>query len=518
MRRPLSQSFGKVSGVYTRFGDNYDKAGFDVVCYDTETSDADSKNAQIYQFGALFADRDLNVRDKAEVRIRRLPYVVPAPGAMKVTGLGLAEIDAADRLEEFEGAAEISRLLSFPPDVFKRLYITFNGLKYDDRLIQSTLDRNMLNYDFQQKPRLQGDLSPAKPDSVRTYRMDMLQVVRLGSVLSPNSIAIPLNDDGTQSMKLSDLAAANGIPIQAHDALGDARATLGLAKLVRSRMPAVWNVARRTSGIRETREWIRNSLNDRSPIWLHRHFGQAEVVPCVVVRETTTRVHLADLRRLDLPLPEDLEEIGTRGISNCPDCHLHDVKFVDVPFFLTEAEAEPVAAPFAVPVARELTRRYQAGEFEERIAELRRRIDTNDFREPPGATPEDFVHKDDKARRDAFVRAGDWADRARIEFASPRLRDYAARLVAMHCDLDALEAVIGARRVEQIRRDSAEAFRRPYAGKEAHWQTIEGACESEHADEAYRAWVEAAFDEGETHPRTVPPAEPEGDQPMLFRM
>ncbi|HTN65229.1 MAG TPA: exodeoxyribonuclease I, partial [Burkholderiaceae bacterium] len=58
----------------------------------------------------------------------------------------------------------------------------------------------------------------------------------------PDGIEWPQNGDGRPSFKLEHLAAANGIEhASAHDALSDVRATIALARLIRTRQPRLFD-------------------------------------------------------------------------------------------------------------------------------------------------------------------------------------------------------------------------------------------------------------------------------------
>ena len=55
------------------------------VFYDTETTGIDTSFDQVMQFAAIKTDEDLNIIERFEIRSRLLPFVVPAPGALRVT-------------------------------------------------------------------------------------------------------------------------------------------------------------------------------------------------------------------------------------------------------------------------------------------------------------------------------------------------------------------------------------------------------------------------------------------------
>jgi exodeoxyribonuclease-1 len=70
------------------------------IFYDTETSGLSSAFDQILQFAAIRTDDDLNETGRFEIRSRLLPYVVPSPQAMLVTGPRSARSSAALELRD----------------------------------------------------------------------------------------------------------------------------------------------------------------------------------------------------------------------------------------------------------------------------------------------------------------------------------------------------------------------------------------------------------------------------------
>jgi exodeoxyribonuclease-1 len=68
----------------------------------------------------------------------------------------------------------------------------------------------------------------------------MAQVV---AACAPNILAVPLTAEGKRTFKLVLMAAANNVALEnAHDALADTGATLGIARLIRQRAPALWEL------------------------------------------------------------------------------------------------------------------------------------------------------------------------------------------------------------------------------------------------------------------------------------
>ena len=70
--------------------------------------------------------------------------------------------------------------------------------------------------------------------------------MRLAHALRPEGIVWPQREDGATSFKLEHLAQANGVREgDAHEALSDVRALIGLARKFKSAQPKLWDYALR---------------------------------------------------------------------------------------------------------------------------------------------------------------------------------------------------------------------------------------------------------------------------------
>jgi len=78
------------------------------IFYDIETSDRDPFFGQIYQLAAVLTDADLNPIDSLDLRSKRLPHVLPSPGALLVNGLDPSSLDQAP-YSNYEFAGEVRR-------------------------------------------------------------------------------------------------------------------------------------------------------------------------------------------------------------------------------------------------------------------------------------------------------------------------------------------------------------------------------------------------------------------------
>ena len=194
------------------------------VFYDTETTGIDTTFDQILQFGAIQTDDDLNEIDRFEIRCRLLPHVVPAPMALKVTGIATEKLTDPALPSHYDAMRQVhAKLTDWSPSVF----VGYNSISFDE---------NLLRQAFYQT------LQPIYlTNTVGNTRADMLRVAHAVAAYAPNAIAIPLGEAGQQVFKLDLLAPANGFDHEnAHDAMGDVEATIHLARLVRGRALEVW--------------------------------------------------------------------------------------------------------------------------------------------------------------------------------------------------------------------------------------------------------------------------------------
>ena len=194
------------------------------VFYDTETTGTDMAFDQILQFGAIRTDDDLNEIDRFEIRCRLQPHIVPAPMALKVTGITPRMLLDPALPSHYQAMRQVhAKLSDWSPSIF----VGYNSISFDE---------NLLRQAFYQT------LQPIYlTNTGGNTRADMLRIAHAVAVYTENAISIPLGDAGQQVFKLDELAPINGFGhANAHDAMGDVEATIHLAKLARDRAPEVW--------------------------------------------------------------------------------------------------------------------------------------------------------------------------------------------------------------------------------------------------------------------------------------
>ena len=195
------------------------------VFYDTETTGTNVAFDQILQLAAIKADSELVEVDRFEIRSRLLPYVVPSPGAMRVTGLTVGDLTNPEFPSHYAMARAIcEKLRSWSPAIF----LGFNSLSFDEHLLRQTLYQTLHG--------------PYLTNRNGNCRADALRFMQATSIFAPGVLSVPVDENGRSIFKLDKLAPANGFNHEsAHNALGDVEATLYLCRLVFERAPDLWS-------------------------------------------------------------------------------------------------------------------------------------------------------------------------------------------------------------------------------------------------------------------------------------
>lgn len=194
------------------------------VFFDTETTGLRHGFDQIVHFAAIRTDNDLNEVDRFEARSRLLPHVVPHPSALLTNGLPIERLTDEGLPSHYQMVLLIrQKLLSWSPSIF----VGYNSIRFDEEMLRHALFQN---------------LHPAYLTSNHgNCRADALGLVMAASALSPACLTVPVGPEGRLVFRLEQLASANGVAhAQAHDAMADVVATLGLCRCVYERSSELW--------------------------------------------------------------------------------------------------------------------------------------------------------------------------------------------------------------------------------------------------------------------------------------
>lgn len=193
--------------------------------YDLETSGVRPRSGRIMQFGGQRTSLALEPLGEAvNTLIKLSPDVLPEPDAVLITA-----ITPQNTIEEGISEAEFLKLFDSLVALPGTIFVGFNSIRFDDEFMRYARYRNFWDaYEWQWR------------DS--RSRWDLLDVVRLTRALRPEGIKWPNDASGQPSNRLELLTAANQLDHSgAHDALSDVRATIALAKLIRSKQPKLFD-------------------------------------------------------------------------------------------------------------------------------------------------------------------------------------------------------------------------------------------------------------------------------------
>ena len=193
--------------------------------HDYETFGRVPRRDRPSQFAGVRTDADLNEIDAPVMQYcQPAPDYLPDPEACLLTGI-LPQTCLAQGVPEHEFAALIEAQLAKPGTIG----VGYNSIRFDDEVTRHLFWRNLIDpYEREYK----NDCG----------RWDILDLLRVTWALRPEGIQWPTREDGRPSFKLEDLTRANGLMhTAAHDALSDVRATIAVARLVKTQQPKLWD-------------------------------------------------------------------------------------------------------------------------------------------------------------------------------------------------------------------------------------------------------------------------------------
>ena len=308
--------------------------------HDYETWGTDPRRDRPAQFAGQRTDTDLNpVGDPLVLYCRPADDCLPQPEACLITGI-TPQRAAAQGVPEADLAAAVASELGRPGTCGAG----YNSMRFDDEVTRHLLYRNL--YDPYAREWQNGN-----------SRWDLIDALRLAHALRSDGIEWPRAEgeaeNGAVSFRLERLTAANGIEHRgAHDALADVRATIALARLLKTCQPRLFDY---TLGLRDKRR-VEELLAPREPL-LHVSARYPAAMGCIapvlpVARHPTVGngVIVFDLRRdpealLDL----DAEAIRVRlftPVADLPD------GLERIPLKTVHVNRAPVLAPMATLTAQ----------------------------------------------------------------------------------------------------------------------------------------------------------------------
>ncbi|WP_119352438.1 exodeoxyribonuclease I [Azohydromonas sediminis] len=193
--------------------------------HDYETFGRDPRRDRPAQFAGVRTDAELNeIAPPVTQYCRPAPDCLPDPESCLLTGI-TPQHALEHGVSEHDFAAVVEAELAAPDTVG----VGYNSIRFDDEVTRFLFWRTLRD-------------PYAREWKNGCGRWDLLDVVRCAYALRPEDIVWPAGDDGRPSFRLEKLTAANGLAhASAHDALADVRATIALARLLRTRKRRLWD-------------------------------------------------------------------------------------------------------------------------------------------------------------------------------------------------------------------------------------------------------------------------------------
>lgn len=193
--------------------------------HDYEAWGANPRQDRASQFAGVRTDPELNEID-APLMIYCQPPAdrLPHPKACLITGI-------TPQYARLHGVpeAEFIRLIHEQFSRPQTCVAGYNSIRFDDELSRQLLYRNF--YDPYEREWKNGN-----------SRWDIIDMVRLCYAVRPDGLNWPRHDDGSPAFKLELLSKHNDLlHAEAHDALSDVRATIGLAKKIKQAQPKLYD-------------------------------------------------------------------------------------------------------------------------------------------------------------------------------------------------------------------------------------------------------------------------------------
>ena len=195
--------------------------------HDYETWGVDPRRDRAAQFAGIRTNLDLEViGEPVMFYCKPTTDFLPHPDAVRVTGIA-PQLAHKKGINEAEFFGRINEIFSVP----KTCGAGYNSIRFDDEVTRFGFYRNFID-------------PYAREWQNGNTRWDILDLVRMTYALRPEGINWPdrEDEDGIPSFRLEHLTAANNIEQEgAHDALVDVKATIDIARLIKTKQPRLYD-------------------------------------------------------------------------------------------------------------------------------------------------------------------------------------------------------------------------------------------------------------------------------------
>ncbi len=193
--------------------------------HDYETFGTVPRSDRPAQFAAIRTNADLEeIGEAINIYCKPANDFLPDPQSCLITHI-TPQTCLERGIPEHEFAARIERELAATGTIG----VGYNTIRFDDEVTRFLFWRNLID-------------PYAREWQNQCGRWDIMDMVRTCYALRPEGLQWPKNNEGKPSFRLEHLTAANGITHDhAHDALSDVRATIALARLIKTQQPKLFD-------------------------------------------------------------------------------------------------------------------------------------------------------------------------------------------------------------------------------------------------------------------------------------
>jgi exodeoxyribonuclease I len=231
------------------------------IVYDFETSDRVRDFAQILQSGLIIIDNEFEILSEFNFRARRQPWVIPNPESILLTGISIDQLEN-EPMTVFEMMVMLNEILNKTGG--EDIRGGYNNVSFDEPLRDVHLEQNLLDGHLARDP--ESGLPMHAPV------LDLMRGIHACFIHRPGLLQLEeKTQKGNVSLTLGDVARQNAVDLKeedAHEALGDCRGVIGLARLIRNKDPELW----------EHLLTLTNQQNIRSFIERQNYFCRSQVI------------------------------------------------------------------------------------------------------------------------------------------------------------------------------------------------------------------------------------------------
>ena len=214
-----------------------------LVFYDFETCSSNVSYGQIIQAAAVLVNDNFQELDRYEGRCKLSPGIIPEAMAL-IVNKSSPKMLKGSNLSHYE---MIRQFVDTLKKWGKATYVGFNSIEFDEEFLRCTLFQT-LEY-------------PYLTSTNGNTRGDILSLARAANLYYPNTLKNSINKKGNAVYKLDQMAPLNGIKHgDAHSAIGDVVATVGVAKIIAKKAPNVWKASLLTMDKNQSLELIKSEL------------------------------------------------------------------------------------------------------------------------------------------------------------------------------------------------------------------------------------------------------------------